>query len=69
VHVETERARQVLAVPVAALLALAGGGHGVELVDGGSRRIVAVDTGTYADGWVQVTGPELRAGSTVVVPA
>ena len=46
----------VLTVPVAALLALAEGGYGVEVVDGDASRLVAVETGLFADGRVEVTG-------------
>jgi hypothetical protein len=58
----------VLAVPVTALLALAGGGYGVEVVTGHSRdRLVGVTTGIFAAGRVQVTGPGIVAGTRVVV--
>jgi len=46
----------VLTVPVAALLALAEGGYGVQVVDGATTRIVAVETGLFADGKVEVSG-------------
>jgi peptidoglycan hydrolase-like protein with peptidoglycan-binding domain len=62
----------VLAVPVNALLALAGGGYAVEVAGaGGARRLAAVTLGLFddADGLVQVSGSSLRAGQRVVVPA
>jgi peptidoglycan hydrolase-like protein with peptidoglycan-binding domain len=59
----------VLTVPVAALLALAEGGYGVQVVDGGSTRIVAVQTGMFADGRVEVTGDGLTAGTVVGMPS
>jgi membrane fusion protein, multidrug efflux system len=59
----------VLTVPVAALLALAEGGYGVEIVEGGTSRIVAVETGLFADGRVEVSGGGLADGMTVGVPA
>jgi hypothetical protein len=70
VAVTTAEARDATVVPVTALLALAGGGYGVEVADGAARRIVPVDLGIAddADGLVQVTG-ELRPGQRVVVPA
>jgi multidrug efflux system membrane fusion protein len=68
VQVESERRDDVLAVPVSALLALLGGGYAVEVVDGATTRLVAVETGLFANGYVQVSGPGLRAGDRVVVP-
>ncbi|MHA7133456.1 peptidoglycan-binding protein [Oerskovia turbata] len=58
----------VLTVPVAALLALAEGGYGVEVVDGGTTRIVAVDTGMFADGSVEITG-DVAEGDVVGMPS
>jgi membrane fusion protein, multidrug efflux system len=58
----------VLAVPVNALLALLEGGFAVErLADDGTTELVAVETGLFADGWVEVTG-DLAEGDEVVVP-
>ena len=59
----------VLAVPVAALLALAEGGYGVQVVEGSTTRIVAVETGLFADGKVEITGNGLQAGMKVAVPS
>ncbi|MFI6942540.1 peptidoglycan-binding protein [Streptomyces sp. NPDC050418] len=64
-HVVKER-ENVLAVPVAALVALAEGGHGLELADG--DRFVAVETGLFADGKVEVSGPGVREGLKVRIP-
>ncbi|MGQ4382274.1 peptidoglycan-binding protein [Streptomyces sp. SAS_270] len=55
----------VLAVPVAALVALAEGGHGLETAAG---RFVAVRTGLFADGNVEVSGPAVREGMKVRIP-
>lgn len=63
-YVATER-RDVLAVPVTALVALAEGGYGVERDDGG---LVAVRPGLFADGFVEVTG-DLDAGTRIRVPS
>jgi peptidoglycan hydrolase-like protein with peptidoglycan-binding domain len=60
---------EVLTVPVAALLALAEGGYGVQVVDGSTTRIVAVETGLFASGRVEVSGGGLRAGTTVGMPS
>src|SRR6266508_3159476 len=61
-----------LAVPVTALLALAGGGYAVEVANAdGTRHLVPVSPGLFDDaaGLVQVTGSGLAAGQHVVVPA
>jgi peptidoglycan hydrolase-like protein with peptidoglycan-binding domain len=63
-----ERA-DVLTVPVAALLALAEGGYGVQVVDGTTTKIVAVETGLFADGKVEITGNGLEAGMKVAAPS
>jgi multidrug efflux system membrane fusion protein len=60
--------RQVLAVPVSALLALSGGGYGIEVVTpAGAHHLVGVRAGTFAGGLVQVTGEGIAAGTLVVV--
>ncbi|MBM2618672.1 peptidoglycan-binding protein [Actinoplanes sp. LDG1-06] len=59
----------VLTVPVPALLALAEGGYGLEVVENGSSRIVAVKTGLFADGRVEVSGGGITAGMQVGVPS
>ena len=70
VSFEEDRARGVLAVPVEALLALRGGGYAVELIGaGGVRTLTAVEAGTFADGWVEVSGKGIRKGGRVVVAA
>jgi hypothetical protein len=69
VNVTSQRADHVLAVPVNALLALAGGGYGVDVVTGGTSRLVGVTTGLYSSTLVQVSGPGIRAGLRVEVPS
>ncbi|GAA2719950.1 peptidoglycan-binding protein [Actinocorallia aurantiaca] len=59
------RRKDVLAVPVASLLALSEGGHGLEVVEGTTTRILAVETGLFADGWVEVSGDGLTEGMKV----
>jgi peptidoglycan hydrolase-like protein with peptidoglycan-binding domain len=62
-----ERRADVLAVPVTALLARAGGGFALEAIEpGGRRRLVPVRTGTFADDRVEVSGSGLREGMRVV---
>lgn len=61
-----ESRRNVLAVPVNALVARRGGGYGVELADG--DRIVPVEAGMFADGYVEISGARIREGTRVVVP-
>jgi multidrug efflux system membrane fusion protein len=61
--------KDVLTVPVAALLALAEGGYGVQMVDGTATRIVPVRTGLFAGGRVEVSGEGLSEGMTVGMPA
>jgi peptidoglycan hydrolase-like protein with peptidoglycan-binding domain len=58
----------VLVVPVAALLALAEGGYGVEIVAGNTSRIVPVRTGMFAGGRVEVSGEGIAEGMRVGVP-
>jgi peptidoglycan hydrolase-like protein with peptidoglycan-binding domain len=64
-----ERKRDVLAVPVTALLGLAEGGYAVEVAEGGATRLVEVETGLFASGRVEVAGAGVREGQRVVVPA
>lgn len=68
VHVTSASSENVLAVPVSALLALAEGGYAVEAADG-SKRLIPVETGLFAEGWVEVSGDGLAEGLKVVVPA
>jgi hypothetical protein len=71
VSITSSTVRNVLAVPVNALLALAGGGYAVEVVEStGVHQLVAVSAGLVddADGYVEVSG-NIAAGQHVVVPA
>jgi hypothetical protein len=69
VSIVSAQARDVLAVPVSALVALAGGGYAVDVVQGGTAHLVAVQTGLFAQTLVQVSGPGLTAGERVQVPS
>jgi Putative peptidoglycan binding domain len=64
----SQQRQGVLAVPVAALLALPNGGYGVQVVQGGATRIVAVKTGMFAAGRVEISGDGIAEGVTVGVP-
>lgn len=69
VDMESDRAKDVLSVPIEALLGLREGGFGVEVVEGTTSRIVPVRIGTFGSGRVEVTGAGLREGMRVGVPA
>ncbi|WP_336214127.1 peptidoglycan-binding protein [Nonomuraea sp. LPB2021202275-12-8] len=59
--------QDVLAVPVAALLATPGGGYRVKVVETGGVRDVPVELGIFAEGNVEVEG-DLAEGAKVQVP-
>ena len=68
VNITTQTVSNVLAVPVSALLALQGGGFGVDVLTGsGGVRLIGVTTGLYSNTLVQVSGPGIRAGTRVEV--
>ena len=69
VSIVSASVHRVLAVPVSALVALAGGGYAVEVDRGRSRRLVAVRTGLFGRTLVQVSGSGLHPGTRVEVPA
>jgi peptidoglycan hydrolase-like protein with peptidoglycan-binding domain len=60
--------KNVLAVPVAALLALQEGGFGLEVVKHGASAYVPVETGLFADGKVEVSGNGISEGTVVGMP-
>jgi multidrug efflux system membrane fusion protein len=60
--------KDVLTVPVGALVALAEGGYGLEVVEGSTTHYIKVETGLFANGRVEVTGDGLREGMTVGMP-
>ena len=69
VNIVSARASGVLAVPIGALVALAGGGYAVQVITGGAAHLTGVRTGLFSSSLVQVAGPGLRAGLRVEVPA
>ena len=69
VNIVSARATGVLAVPISALVALAGGGYAVQLITGGTAHLTGVHTGLFSSSLVQVAGSGLRAGLRVEVPS
>ncbi|MEV7190923.1 peptidoglycan-binding protein [Streptomyces sp. NPDC093510] len=68
VNLTGETRENVLSVPVNALLALPGGGFGVQVVEGGRTRDVEVELGMFGQGRVEVSGGGLREGAKIGVP-
>lgn len=69
IKLTTQLVKQVMAVPVSALLALIEGGYAVEVQEpDGSTQLIAVETGMFADGLVEISGEGLSEGMNVVVP-
>lgn len=58
--------REVLTVPATALIATAGGGYAIEVLEGDSRRAIPVTPGMFAGSYVQIEGRGLREGMTVI---
>lgn len=73
VNFTRQRAENVLAVPVAALVTLSTGGYAVDVTSGGTVQRVAVKTGMFAtdgtgSGQVEISGPGISEGLRVVIP-
>jgi multidrug efflux pump subunit AcrA (membrane-fusion protein) len=69
IDVVTSLTKNALTVPVTALLALREGGYAVQVVNAdGSTTLVGVTTGSFNNGYVEITGDGLSAGMDVVVP-
>ena len=66
-HVNQQH-RDVLSVPVAALVALAEGGYGIEVVDGDATHYLPVKTGMFTDARVEIEGARVKSGMTVRLP-
>lgn len=69
VDLVSARAKDVLSVPVQALIALPDGGYGVQVVNGGRVTTVPVKTGIYASSRVEISGDGITEGTTVGVPS
>ena len=59
----------VLAVPATALVATAGGGYAIQVLEGNRRVELPVTPGMFANGYVQVEGSGLHEGQTVIESA
>ncbi|MFF3375696.1 peptidoglycan-binding protein [Streptomyces sp. NPDC002680] len=68
VDFEAETRKNVLAVPVEALVALREGGYAVERVTATGSEYLAVDTGLFAGGMVEISGAGVTEGLKVGVP-
>ncbi|MCT9088986.1 efflux RND transporter periplasmic adaptor subunit [Streptomyces sp. ASQP_92] len=69
VKLSGETRKDVLSVPVGALLALDDGSFGVQVVADGKAREVKVTLGMFARGRVEISGAGLRSGLRVGVPS
>jgi len=69
VDITSQTVNDVLAVPVNALLALRGGGFGVDVVIGTTSHLVGVTTGLYSNNLVQVSGSGISSGTRIQVPS
>jgi peptidoglycan hydrolase-like protein with peptidoglycan-binding domain len=69
VNMESSRTKDVLSVPVAALLAISDDAYAVQVIQpDGTTKMVPVDIGTFADGRVEVEGDGITEGTAVGVP-
>lgn len=67
VELVSEQVLNALLAPVEAVLALAEGGYAVEVVEGDSSRLVAIQLGKFADGKVEIKG-DVQEGDLVAIP-
>ncbi len=69
-RVVTETIEDAYVVPVSALVALAEGGHALEVADSETvTHLIGVETGTFQGGFVEVISDELSTDLSVVVPS
>ena len=65
--VTSEVSKNVLYVPVNALVALAEGGYAVEVLVGENKEYIAVEIGVFTEGFVEIIG-NVQEGQEVIVP-
>ncbi|MBM7169905.1 efflux RND transporter periplasmic adaptor subunit [Streptomyces sp. G44] len=68
VTLKAETRKDVLVVPISALVARKGGGYALEVVTGDSTEYRPVELGMFADGRVEVSGSGIKEGTVVGVP-
>jgi peptidoglycan hydrolase-like protein with peptidoglycan-binding domain len=69
VNMESSRTKDVLSVPVAALLAISDDAYAVQVIQpDGATKTIPVEIGTFADGRVEVEGDGISEGTVVGVP-
>src|SRR5262245_57861832 len=69
VNMESSRTKDVLSVPVAALLAISDDAYAVQVIQpDGTTKTVPVDIGAFADGRVEIEGNGITEGTVVGVP-
>lgn len=68
VNITRASRKDVLAVPITALIALPAGGYAIETAAGRHRRI-PVQTGLFSNGMVEISGPGVVEGLRVVAPS
>jgi peptidoglycan hydrolase-like protein with peptidoglycan-binding domain len=66
VSLTRSRRRNVLTVPTTALVAAAGGGYALVALENGHRVELPVTPGLFAGGYVEVSGPGVYDGLTVI---
>jgi len=68
VELTSQSVTNVLAAPISALLALADGGYGVEVIrSSGTHALIRVRTGLFADTMVEISGVGIGEGTKVVI--
>ncbi|WP_274910733.1 efflux RND transporter periplasmic adaptor subunit [Streptomyces sp. WZ-12] len=61
----SERRKNVLTVPVEAVVALREGGYGLQVVQGTGTHLVRIQTGLTADGRIEISGTGVTEGTKV----